>query len=295
MLSQTRLFLFIPLCALLLFPFSSYGGKSKKSVVLNPFARQSNGLDYTGFKGQVAPSKDLLDVVGRQTRWDNEGSEHNPTGLRLRFVKIDDQPVPGGRVATRYRVYAEGAPENKVYAFGTWTVAKPFGFDPRDMYVNGQGLVMIHRPKPEQAISFTAPEDELEVSPVTDSAEPVRYLLSSRDNTLELFGTVVPHPVQMEDQGCRLEVRLAAMDTSVVLVADGFPAKEKFPLVLESEGAESSEMMSTDMNGHAVMAAFPYVPGKTQGLLKATAEGPNCLPAVTLPWGPAAAPAPKTP
>jgi hypothetical protein len=90
------------------------------------------------------------------------------------------------------------------------------------------------------------------------------------------------------DKGCRLEVRIAQPDaTAVLIIADRFPARERIPLVLESEGSSASEMLTTNADGHAVMAVFPYVPGKAQGMLKATAEGPGCLPAVLLQWGPA--------
>ena len=187
----------------------------------------------------------------------------------------------------------DGAPEDKVFAIATWTLSQPLKYDPRDIYVNGQGLLMIHRPKPEQEMSLTTPDDELVVSMSAVNAEPVRFLFSRRDRQLLISTTVVPRPVKSEERGCRLEARLAAPDaSSVLIVADGFPAKEKIPLVLESEGQPLSEVMTTNQDGHAVMAAFPFVPGKTQGSLRATAEGPDCLPSVVLPWGPAAAPAP---
>jgi hypothetical protein len=44
-------------------------------------------------------------------------------------------------------------------------------------------------------------------------------------------------------------------------------------------------MMSSNAEGHAVVAVFPYVAGIAQGMLKASAEGPGCLPYVVLPWG----------
>ena len=70
--------------------------------------------------------------------------------------------------------------------------------------------------------------------------------------------------------------------TAVLIIADRFPAKAKIPLVLESDGSSISEMLNTNADGHAVMAVFPYVPGKPQGTLKATAEGPGCLPSCLL-------------
>jgi len=127
----------------------------------------------------------------------------------------------------------------------------------------------------------------------TVSAEPVRYLFTSRDKKLQISATLVPHPMKSEEHGCRLEARLSAPDaSSVLIVADGFPAKEKIPFVLESEDLSFSGSMAANQDGHAVMAAFPFVAGKAQGTLRATAEGPECLPTVVLPWG-LVAPAPN--
>jgi hypothetical protein len=250
-------------------------------------AKQWSGLSYSFFKGQPTPTKKLLSLLERQARWDEESGVLNPSGLRLRFEKIDEQGTQGGLVTTRYRVFAEGAPENKVYALESWPMDKAISPDPRDIYVNGQGLLMIHKPKPEQEASFKAVDDEFEVTSITNNAEPIRFSLSRRDGQLKVFGTLVPHPVVSEDQGCKIEARVAQPDaTAVLIILDGFPAKAKIPLVLESEGATLSDMLATNTDGHAVMAFFPYVPGKTQGTLKASAEGSNCLPSVALPWGP---------
>jgi hypothetical protein len=293
-----RLFIILSFCAcfLLLFALPFRGQKSKKPGDLNHFSKQSDLINYSRFDNEFTPSRGLLSILERQARWDDAAGNLNPSGLHLRFDKIDEQATPGGRVAERYRVFAEGAPENKVFAFESWPVDKAISADPRNLYVNVQGLLMIHRPKPEEELSFTAAEDEFEVTLMTGSAEPMRFLLSSIDGQLRVFGTLVPHPVVSVDQGCRLEARVAQPDTTAALILlDGFPAKARIPVVLQSEGAAVSEVLTVDSDGHAVMADFPYVPGKAQGTLRATAEGPRCLPSVVLPWGPVTQPAPKTP
>jgi hypothetical protein len=222
----------------------------------------------------------------RQARWDEAGL-NNPdgSGLRLHFEKIDEVPAQNGHMAVRYRVFAEGASQDRVFVFQSWQVDGTRAIDPRDIYVNGQGLLMIHRPKPEQEASLRAGDDELVVVSSTETAEPLRLLLAGRDGETPVFGTLVSHPVDSYDRGCRLEVRVAQPGASAVLiVADGFPAKARIPLVLESAGATDNEVLDTNLDGHAMIAVLPAVPGKTQGMLKASAEGPGCLPSVTLPW-----------
>jgi hypothetical protein len=266
--------------------------------------KQSNVINYFNFKGPSPPPKQLLTYLELQARWDDAGAGYinltesrlNPAGSHLRFVKIDEQATPGGHGTARYRVFAEGAPENKVYAFGTWPIASSITNDSRDIYLNGQGLLMLHKPSPEQDLSFNAGADEFDVTAVTDSAVPTRYLLSSRDRQLTIYGILVPNPVVTEDKGCTLEERIAQPDaTAVLIVADRFPAKAKITLVLESEGSSISQMLTTNAQGHAVMIVFPYVAGIAKGMLKASAEGPGCLPSVVLPWGAALSATSTTP
>jgi hypothetical protein len=265
----------LSLLALFATPFPLHGQKTK----------QKHGLSYALFNGQPEPYSDQLENLNRDAHWDDESSNLNPSGLHLRFEKIDEQSTPGGQIQDRYRVFVDGAPENKLFTFAAWALNNRPLQEPKNVYVNGQGLLMIHKPTPEQEMILSAPEDELVVVTTTVSAEPVRFLLARKDNQLEVTATLVPHPVKAEEHGCHLEVRIADSDgSSVLILADGFPARSKIPLVLESENLTYSGEMTADFEGHAVMAAFPYVPGKKQGTLRASAEGPDCLPSVVLPW-----------
>jgi hypothetical protein len=258
-------------------------------------SKTPDGLIYSIFPGQPTPSKGLLSALLRQVRWDTpQAGELNPRGLRLRFEKVDDQSV-GATVPARYRVFADGAPENKVYSLSAWFVGQNLKLDPQDVYVNEQGLLMIHRPNPEQETHFKVPGDELYLMPPASTAEPIRYVLSSKDDELSILGTLVPRPLISQDQGCTLEVRIGEPDaTAVLIVANGFPAQAKLQLVLESVGEDLHLTVGTNSSGHAELAEFPSVPGKAQGTLKVTAEGRNCLPSVDLPWGAGAHPDQKT-
>jgi hypothetical protein len=290
-----RPFLCVSVGILLSLPFHSWGQELKKSEAPKYFP--SDTINYSCFGCQPLPNKELLSRLDRQAKWDEKLVDRlNPSGLRLRFVKIDETPAKDGPAVARYRIYAEGAEENKVFEFVTWPIADSTVSDPRDVYVNGQGLLMIHKPTDEQEMNYTAPGDELVVAPAMGTAEPMRYVLTRRDKMMLIYGTLVPHPVLSNEKGCRLEVRLAQPGaTAVLIMIDGFPAKSRIPLVLESDDVALSDAMYTNADGHAVIADFPFLHGKTQGILKASAEGPNCLPSITLPWGPAPQAAQKKP
>lgn len=283
-----RRYLLIALIALFHFQAVSYGKPPKKN--------ETEGLIYAMFPGQPSPEKPLLELLVREARWDDgDIGNGNEQRLKLQFDKVEEQAAPKGAVP-QYRVFAIGAPENKVYAWRVWQAGEEPKFEPGDIYVNARGLLMTRRPLPAEEYSLRAPGAEFTISPQADSAVPFRYDISSRDDQLAITGTLVPQPVAAEDHGCRLEVRVAQRNaTSVLFVADGFPSESKIPLVMESEGQTVNMTMITDSAGHAIVAGFPVVADKTQGNLRATAEGPDCLPFVTLPWGTAVHSAPKAP
>lgn len=287
----------IVLLVLFCFPPCTTGQAPKKPSVLENISHLPYYVSCSRFPGQPPPSNELRSLFDRQARWDDAAlRDENRTGSRLRFVKIDERAMPGGRVATRYRVFAEGAPQDRVFSFQTWKVDDTFSDDPRDIYVNTQGLVMTRKPTPEEETSLRAGDAELHVEIATEEAEPMRYALIRRDGGGMIFGSVVARPMVSYDQGCTIEAKLAQPGAAAVLVdVDGFPAKAKISLVLKSEGADVSEKLETDQDGHAVMGVVTTVPGKAQGTLKATAEGRNCLPSVVLPWVAAAPPAVKAP
>jgi hypothetical protein len=284
-LFRLRLFICPLLCILFPYTVSPYGISLKSQDTVN----------YSRFGDQPPLSKELHKLLEAQIQWDAGVDDINPSHLHLRFVKIEEATT-GKAAPQRYRVFIDGAPENKIFSFGYWPLGKDIAYDPRDIYVNGQGLLMLHKPRPDEELSLKAGDDEFTLTPVTGSAEPFRFVFSRRDGLLQIYNTLVPHPVASEEQGCRLEARLAQADaTAVLLIIDGFPAKSKIPLVLESEGEQASAILTTDSNGHAVTATLPYVGVKTQGTLKVSAEGPNCLPSIVLPWGPGTHPLSTTP
>jgi len=284
-----------PICRLLLITVVAFSQFQLFSYGKPPKKNETEGLVYATFPGQASPSKILLDLLVREERWDNgDLANGDVEHLKLRFERVDDQAAPKG-AAPRYRVFAVGAPENKIYAWRLWQPGDEPKVQPGDLYVNARGLLIAHRPLPSEEYSLQLPGGEFYISPEADSAVPLRFDISSRDNQLAIPGTLVPQPVAGEDHGCRLEVRIAQPNaTAVLFVADGFPLESKIPLVLESGGETANLTIVTDSAGHAIVAGFPYIPGKAQGTIRATAEGPDCLPSVSLPWGPAAPTPAKT-
>ncbi len=231
-------------------------------------------------------SKEVENLLQRQISWDaNQTNERNPDGLHLQFFKIDETGSPGKSLVT-YRVYVSGTPVSKKYALTIWRIGSEPRAVPGDVYVNGKGLLMVHKPGPGQEDSDFVGGDELHLAVQAAQGEPIRYALASSDKQILITGTVVPFPLEAKDQGCRLEVRLATPDAEGVLIsADGLPANADAPFQLVSAGVTDTASFHADAQGHAVTMGLPFVAGLDRGLLKVTLVTQECSTAIEVPWG----------
>jgi hypothetical protein len=232
--------------------------------------------------------QETQELLQRQINWDeNKPSEKNPNGLFLQFSKIGETTSFGsGKRIAHYRAYVLGAPGNKKYALSVWKI----GSDPHpisnDVYVNAKGLLMSHKPKPEQENSNFVGDDEFHLDVQAMQAEPVRYALTSSDKELVIYGTVVPFPLIDTDRSCQLEVRLAHSDATAVLIyADGLPANTEIPFQMLSAGEPETGKFNVDAQGHAVTTDYPSADGKDSGTLRVSLTTPGCSVAVEIPWG----------
>jgi hypothetical protein len=245
---------------------------------------------FAQFSKQAIPYKSQ-ELFQRQISWDeNSPSEKNPKGLFFQFSKTDETTSSGKRVVL-YRAYVFGAPENKKYTLTVWRL----GTDPHtlsvDVYVNAKGLLMTHKPRPEQENSDFVGDAELHIAVQAARAEPVRYAFASSDKALLVYGTVVPFPLTDTDRDCQLEVRLAQPDATVVLIyADGLRANAEIPFQLLSAGQPETGKFSVNAQGHAVTTAIPALAGTESNSLRVTLTTPECSVAIALPWGKGSSP-----
>jgi hypothetical protein len=230
-------------------------------------------------------------MLNAQVGWDDAlPGEHNPTGLHMQFAKIDSEAFLQGKTVghfVRYRILVPGAPQDQTYALAQWKIGGQPQIAQTRVYVNANGLVLLHQPRPDQQDKDAVePEDELEISLQTAAGEPVRYALTSADGKLIVPGTVVPNPIEKKSGNCRLEARLALPDAEGVLIyADGLDPNVDVPFQAVSEGEAHPSSFHTNAHGHATTVDLPYVKGKSAGVLKVTIAAKGCSVAVEVPWG----------
>jgi hypothetical protein len=236
---------------------------------------------------QQNPHNALSDLIQRQVGWDDaRADKKNPSGLHFRFSKIDETAAKDGRLV-RYRAYVAGAAENEKYSLGTWKIGSELQILPVDVYVNAKGLLMVHKPRPEQENSDTvADEDELDLATTAARGEPVRFVLATANGKLMVPGTVVPFPIESSGGACRIELRLAQPEGQAVLIyADGLPPNTVVPFKAVSSGEEETPTLAANSAGHAATVDLPYVDGKEAGVLKVVVAAKGCAASLEIPWG----------
>ena len=245
--------------------------------------------------GQATSSPKLpeaaVKMLNKQVGWDTAGANpKNPAGLRLRFVKIDEDrlSLPGtkGR-SVRYRVFVSGLADGAKYTMGIWKIGSELAMLSDEVYANKKGLLMVHKPKPEQEnANAVGRKDELDLSLQAAKGEPVRFVLATPDGKLVVPGTVVPFPIEADTGRCRLELRLGLPDAQAVLVyADGLPPNSAVPLNSDSSGEAMPTSLQVDAKGHASTVDLPFIDGAVQGVLKVGIQIPSCNVSVHVPWG----------
>jgi hypothetical protein len=238
-------------------------------------------------KPTVKVGVELKADIQRQIGWDdNLPSDVNPSGLKFQFSKIGDLTLPQGHVTT-YRAYVHGAAEGRKYYLGIWKVGAEVQILPTDVYVNAKGLLMDHKPRPDQENKDAVEEDdELDLAPQAARGEAIRVILATADGKFMVPGTVVPFPIVSKDKNCMIEIRLASPDAEAILIyADGLPPNTEVPFESNSAGDVSQNKFTVNAQGHAAAADQPYVDGKNTGVVKETLTTKECSVSVEIPWG----------
>jgi hypothetical protein len=235
---------------------------------------------------QASPSS-VSEMLQRQVGMDDDlPGAKNPSGLHFRFSRINDVVLQSGHF-TRYRAYVAGAREDLVYSLALLTIGADAQIVANQVYVNAKGLLMTHKPRPDQENSDSVDSaDEYDLSVQVAKGEPVRFLLVASDQSLIVPGTIVPYPIESMDRKCRLELRLGMQDGEAVLIyADGLPPKSEVPFEETSGGTMRPGKLTTNAKGHGAAVDLPFVEGQEAGILLIKLATKGCSVSAEIPWG----------
>jgi len=213
-----------------------------------------------------------------------------PTGSHLRFAKAEETTFRGKPFVT-YRVYVEGARLDGSYILAylkNGSALSDIQILSDKVYVNHRGLLLASKPSGALAEAETAAEaDEIRVAmgPMA-KGEPARLVLRSKDNKILISGTLLKHPIESLDNGCKLSALIAAPEANAVLVyAEGFPPNLNLTMHSTSAGEVREISFKTSDRGRAATIELPYVTGKDSGAVTETIKTDKCTVSVEIPWG----------
>ena len=236
--------------------------------------------------GATVPDK-LLQTIKTQVSLDQ--GLNNPSGPRLRFVKLDDFNRDGLHYV-RYRVYAEAAPVNTPLIVALWrigTYIENIQILSHEAYVTSKGLLLLNKPKPGQEDAETVADGtELDVALHVAEGEPDRFVVRTKDSKVLIPGTLIPYPIESTGKTCKLRALLATPNAEAVLIyVDGRVPHSELPFQSSSEGELHDGKFIANAQGEGVTLVSPYVTGKDSGMLKFSVKSDDCTAAVEIPWG----------
>lgn len=219
--------------------------------------------------------------------WDfPKADEKNPQGLKLEFLQFKEEKTPQQTLRS-YRVYIHGAPVDKEYSVAIWQAGKQPTVLMPTAWVNKAGLLMAHKPTPEQMTLKSVPEsDEVDFAIGGSAGEPLRIGILSKDGTLNVAGTIVPFPIQDSAGNCTAQAVLAAPDASLLLIEGrGFAPNTKIHTVSISEGDRAESENTSNAKGELVYVEMPFVDNKDHGIETITLTTPACTLHLAVKWG----------
>ena len=213
-------------------------------------------------------------------------------GTELRLIEGMRQRV-NKDVVVGYNLAPNNIPGGKIY--GVWhkpTVGDPFllmaGFTPDSSGVlvcadsttapaaaRAQNARMGWCTSPLASVGFSLGQFA--------RAEPYRLALISTDDSVRVFGEVIPHPLEARNGACTLA---AEMGTSSVFVfrGSGFRPGESVESVTRS-GATLRSVLTADSAGTVGFIVVAAVPGKRGGNASQELKGAGCSVKLEYGWG----------
>jgi hypothetical protein len=116
--------------------------------------------------------------------------------------------------------------------------------------------------------------------------EAVRVALVAADRKHGAAASVVPFPIEGQNNGCKIQVILGARDADLVLVeGSGFKKDATYTLGTESWNQKHPLDVSITPEGHFIAALTPWIPGHDTGDTVVYYQSSTCTPTVDFHWG----------
>jgi hypothetical protein len=171
-----------------------------------------------------------------------------------------------------------GAPKDKTYSLVTWPVdlaasAKAPLTVAKDVTLDSHGIA-----------DRGGDQDHPLTLPLRPAAgEPVRVGLVSTDDTVKIFASIVPVPLEGKDHGCHISAVLLTRNAEVVMFeGSGFEPGADVEVDSVSGKEVRKQAKKADEKGNFMTVDLPFAEGQSHGNVKMTLKSGKCSPSVTV-------------
>jgi hypothetical protein len=208
------------------------------------------------------------------------GENFNSNGAALVLKEAGRSKATGQTVIT-YNLFVSGLPKDVDYTLWMRLV----GGNPQavaDALINKDGLVVNVLSDPAHNVA----EDLINLKVVAGRGEPKQFALIANDGRHQVFGQVVPFPIETNGGPCSISATMAGPNyIGVSIVVTGLQPKEEFQ-VGQRSGSEATRTKATAAeDGSYRTLVFPFVKGQSSGKLKFDVTARACAVGVEVPWG----------
>jgi hypothetical protein len=208
------------------------------------------------------------------------GENFNSNGATLVAKEVGRSRVNGQTVIT-YNLFASGLPRDVEYTLWMKLVES----NPQavaDAFINKDGLVVNVLSDPAHNVA----EDPINLKVVAGRGEPKQFAVIANDGRHQVFGQVVPFPIEKAGGACSISATMMGQNYSAVsVVVTGLQSKEEFQIGQRS-GSEATRTKATAAeDGTYRVIVFPFVKGQSSGKLKFEVTAKACAVGVEVPWG----------
>ncbi len=180
-----------------------------------------------------------------------------------------------------FSLRAVGAPKDKTYSLVSWPV---------DLAATAKAPLTVAKGVTLDAHG-TADRGGDQDKPVTlplrpAPGEPVRVGLVSTDDTVKMFASIVPVPLEGKDHGCHIDAVLLTRNAEVLMFeGSGFAPNAEIEVDSVSGKEVRKQPKHADEKGNFMTVDLPFVEGQSHGNVKMTLKSGKCSPSVTVGWG----------
>lgn len=236
----------------------------------------------------------LTRVARAQANW---GPAESAPGMSLQLKEMSRAKTATGTEIT-YQLTGKGFTPDMRFTLVRWPlnqnitqVMSGIVIDATGTAVCGAGAPALQTAPVEAAqvpscTKTIKPGTPIQITTTAAKGEAVRVALAAADHQHGAAVSLVPFPIEGENQGCKLQVLLGSKDAELVLVeGDGFKQDATYTLGTESWNEKHPLAVKINPQGHFVAALTPWAPNHDIGDTVVYYQSSTCTPTVSFHWG----------